>query len=67
MPRGTEAGDNETDRKRWITPKLRIFARSRAEEMVLAGCKYDGSSGPTTSNIKCRLACTSECSRQSNT
>ena len=30
---------NDTDKKRWSTPKLRIFARMKAEERVLDGCK----------------------------
>lgn len=27
------------DKKKWSTPRLRVFARTRAEERVLAGCK----------------------------
>ena len=27
------------DKKRWTTPKLRIFVRTGTEERVLAGCK----------------------------
>jgi hypothetical protein len=27
------------DKKKWSTPKLRVFVRTRTEEMVLAYCK----------------------------
>jgi hypothetical protein len=37
--RRTEDGDNDTDRKRWVTPRLRIFVRTRPDERVLANCK----------------------------
>ncbi|MBM3332799.1 hypothetical protein FJY68_13295 [candidate division WOR-3 bacterium] len=30
---------SNSDKKRWSTPQLRVFARTRAEEMVLAACK----------------------------
>jgi hypothetical protein len=38
-----------TDKKEWSTPRLRIFARTRTEEMVLDTCKGNGQH-PTSNN-----------------
>jgi hypothetical protein len=35
----------DSDKKQWSTPRLRIFARSRAEEAVLIACKRDNPDG----------------------
>jgi hypothetical protein len=32
----------DSDKKQWSTPKLRVFARTRAEERVLYACKNNG-------------------------
>jgi hypothetical protein len=38
-----EIGESDTlsnaDKKKWSTPRLRIFARTRTEERILANCK----------------------------
>jgi len=43
-----------TSKKKWSTPRLRIFVRTRAEERVLAGCKVPGMyQGPNNSHVMC--------------
>ena len=51
---------NDTDKKKWSTPKLRIFTRTTAEERVLAGCKLlIQSSGRNNLHNRClRVDCT---------
>jgi hypothetical protein len=53
------------DKKRWSTPRLRIFVRTRAEERVLTGCKVSTSTtdpwhkerGCTLSYWQCYYGC----------
>ena len=33
-------------KKQWTTPKLRVFVRSKAEELILHACKQRGYVGP---------------------
>jgi hypothetical protein len=49
-----------TDKKQWSTPKLRIFVRTRAEEMVLQTCKQYalGNRYSSTKNFYCMSALT---------
>lgn len=42
------------DKKKWTTPKLRIFARTGTEERVLAACKGNGQSAQYTNQNSCR-------------
>jgi len=42
------------DKKRWTTPRLRIFVRTKTEESVLANCKLPGLSGVYTLAVGCR-------------
>lgn len=54
-----------TDRKKWSTPKLRVFVRTKAEERVLWQCKE--SSGPSQGPVGWKdlcyanASCTSRC------
>ena len=66
--RKAEEGDAmaSTDRKKWSTPKLRVFVRTRTEEVVLEGCKRTTGSGPGVVFGDCRLRpsqfyCSSAC------
>jgi hypothetical protein len=56
----TDERDIDTDRKKWSTPRLRVFARTAPEEMVLYGCKLlTTSSGANNLNNRClRVTCT---------
>lgn len=38
----------------WKTPELRVLARSRPEEAVLAGCKFGSTLGPGDPAMKCK-------------
>jgi len=54
----------DADKKKWSTPKLRIFVRTAMEERVLAACKGNGQSAVYTNQHSCRgrldtLRCTS--------
>jgi len=51
---------SDTKSKQWCTPKLRVFVRTKAEEMVLNGCKLlTTSSGPGNLKDRClRVTCT---------
>jgi len=40
------------DKKKWTTPKLRVFVRTEAEERVLITCKNPSRSGSGMSNCK---------------
>jgi hypothetical protein len=51
----TDERDKDTDKKEWSTPKLRVFTRTTAEEMVLAGCKRSTGSGPGVVFGNCRV------------
>ena len=43
------------DKKKWCTPRLRIFVRTKTEERVLANCKHSAPpfTGPTGHNNIC--------------
>jgi hypothetical protein len=43
------------DRKKWTTPKLRVYVKSRAEERVLIGCKMSISAGLAASPCPKRI------------
>jgi hypothetical protein len=36
----------DQSKKKWTTPKLRVFTRSKADERVLGQCKQRGHVGP---------------------
>ena len=45
-----------TDKKKWSTPKLRIFVRTRTEESVLEACKVKHQpTGPNQIDNNCSL------------
>ena len=48
----------DSDKKQWSAPRLRIFVRTRAEEMVLITCKHfdTGNRGSSTKNFYCMSA-----------
>ena len=58
------------DRRAWETPELIVMVRSRPEEAVLAGCKYDTTivgTGASTEFAGCMLRqnknmCKDDCS-----
>jgi hypothetical protein len=37
----------KTQRKQWQKPELIVLVRSKPEEAILLGCKYDVGNGPT--------------------
>jgi hypothetical protein len=37
------------EKKKWSTPRLTVFVRTKAEEMVLTGCKNNTT--PTGTNV----------------
>jgi hypothetical protein len=43
-----------TDKKKWSTPRLRVFVRTEAGERILAGCKTASGSGFGTSKNVCQ-------------
>jgi hypothetical protein len=47
------------DKKKWSTPKLRVFVRTRADERVLGTCKRKTTVGPNSEpNSNCwQAAC----------
>jgi hypothetical protein len=57
-----------TDKKRWSTPKLRVFVRTRMEERVLSNCKhgYQYYYGPDGRNSICTVysSCIGRCSTE---
>lgn len=42
------------EEKKWSTPRLRVFMRSRAEERVLGGCKAHPTVGPVVGYYECQ-------------
>jgi hypothetical protein len=54
----TKERSGDPDKKKWSTPKLRVFVRTRAEEAILAACKDDFApvGHPGTTYDHCRLA-----------
>jgi hypothetical protein len=59
--------------KRWSTPRLRIFGRTRTQERVLSACKSPGFAGPQVAyGVPCEVlvpgdARCNACSEQTGT
>ena len=53
----TDERDKDADKKRWNTPKLKVFVRLRAEEVVLWKCRVVGDSGFGTHYGGCYSSC----------
>jgi hypothetical protein len=53
------------DKKKWCTPRLRIFVRTKTEERVLANCKHSTPvfTGPFGNNSMCysNIYCSNRC------
>jgi hypothetical protein len=49
-----EVRGNDANKKKWSTPKLRVFVRTRRDERVLANCKQRASGvGPNATDNAC--------------
>ena len=59
---------SNTDKRKWSTPRLRIFVRTKMEERVLANCKHGTQYyyGPTGQHSICTVyvSCIGRCSTE---